>query len=83
VGTGTAGLLAPAAALDRVHRYPYEELGAQRGRAGVEPGRARALPGALRDPQDRAGEEADGAVRVVVSGSSQLLAAVHGATVPQ
>jgi hypothetical protein len=31
----------------------------------------------------RAGEAADEAVPVVVSGSSRLLAAVHGATVPR
>jgi dihydrofolate synthase/folylpolyglutamate synthase len=53
VGTGTAGLLAPAAALDRVHRYLDEELGTQRGRALVGPGRAGALLAALGDPQDR------------------------------
>jgi dihydrofolate synthase/folylpolyglutamate synthase len=41
------------AALDRVRRYLYEELGPQRGPAGVGLTRARALFGALGDPQDR------------------------------
>jgi dihydrofolate synthase/folylpolyglutamate synthase len=56
---GTAGLLPPAgapsspSALDRVHRYLYEELGPQRGPSGAGPARARALLGALGDPQDR------------------------------
>jgi dihydrofolate synthase/folylpolyglutamate synthase len=47
----------------------------------------RGIPSAVeRDPVlavGRAGEEADEAVPVVVSGSSRLLAAVHGATVPR
>jgi dihydrofolate synthase/folylpolyglutamate synthase len=53
--TGTAGVLsaAGAPARDRVHRYLYEELGPQRGPAGAGLGRARALFGALGDPQDR------------------------------
>jgi dihydrofolate synthase/folylpolyglutamate synthase len=41
------------AALDRIRRYLYEELGPQRGPAGVGLTRARALFGALGDPQDR------------------------------
>ena len=41
------------AALDRVRRYLYEELGPQRGPAGGGLTRARALFGALGDPQDR------------------------------
>lgn len=58
MSTGTAGLLSPAgthssrAALDRVHRYLYEELGPQRGPAGVGLARARALFGELGHPQD-------------------------------
>lgn len=57
--TGTVGLLSPAgapsssAALARVHRYLYEELGPQRGPAGVGLARARALFGGLGHPQDR------------------------------
>ena len=59
MSTGTAGLLPPAAApssraaLDRVRRYLYEELGPQQGPAGAGLVRARALFGALGDPQDR------------------------------
>ena len=59
MSTGTAGLSSPArapssrAALDRVRRYLYEELGPQRGPAGVGLARARALFGELGDPQDR------------------------------
>jgi len=41
------------AALDRVRRYLFDELGPQRGPAGVGLTRARALFGALGDPQDR------------------------------
>ncbi|MGY1661176.1 bifunctional folylpolyglutamate synthase/dihydrofolate synthase [Geodermatophilus sp. SYSU D00705] len=50
-----APVAAPAspAALERVHRYLYEELGPQRGPAGAGPTRARALFRALGDPQDR------------------------------
>jgi dihydrofolate synthase/folylpolyglutamate synthase len=59
MATGTAGLLSPTgapssrAALDRVRRYLYEELGPQRGPAGVGLARARALFGTLGYPQDR------------------------------
>ena len=59
MSTRTAGMLsatgAPSsrAALDRVRRYLYEELGPQRGPAGVGLTRARAFFGALGDPQDR------------------------------
>ncbi|WP_448623489.1 bifunctional folylpolyglutamate synthase/dihydrofolate synthase [Geodermatophilus sp. URMC 64] len=56
MSTGTATLLRTPlspAALDRVHRYLYEELGPQRGPAGVGLVRARALFDALGDPQDR------------------------------
>ena len=56
MSTGTATLLRTPpspAALDRVHRHLYEELGPQRGPAGVGLVRARALFGALGDPQDR------------------------------
>ncbi len=55
----STGLLSPAgapssrAALDRIHRYLYEELGPQRGPAGAGLARPRALFGALGDPQDR------------------------------
>ena len=48
-----AGAPASRATLDRVRRYLYEELGPQRGPAGVGLTRARALFGALREPQDR------------------------------
>jgi dihydrofolate synthase / folylpolyglutamate synthase len=60
MSTGAAGgLVAPvgvsssAAALDRVLRYLQEELGPQRGPAGVGLGRAHALFGRLGHPQDR------------------------------
>ena len=59
MSTGTAGLLSPAGALssravlDRVRRYLYEELGPQQGPAGAGLVRARALFGALGQPQDR------------------------------
>jgi dihydrofolate synthase/folylpolyglutamate synthase len=59
MSTRTAGLLSPAdppssrAALDRVHRYLYEELGPRCGSAGAGLARARALFGALGEPQDR------------------------------
>ncbi|MCV2489827.1 hypothetical protein OF117_10680 [Geodermatophilus sp. YIM 151500] len=77
--TGTAGLPAPVgaassrAALDRVRRYLYEELGPQRGPAGAGLARARALFGALGDPQDRfravhvAGTAGKGSVSTVVA----------------
>ena len=59
MGIGTVALPSPAgapasrAALDRVRRYLYEELGPQRGPGGAGLARARALFGALGDPQDR------------------------------
>ena len=59
MGIGTVALPSPAgapasrAALDRVRRYLYEELGPQRGPRGAGLARARALFGALGDPQDR------------------------------
>ena len=58
MSTGTADLSPPAgapsqAALDRVRRYLFEELGPQRGPAGAGLTRPRALFGALGDPQDR------------------------------
>jgi dihydrofolate synthase / folylpolyglutamate synthase len=79
MATGTAGLLSSAAepasraALDRVHRYLYEELGVQRGPAGVGLTRARALFGALGEPQDRfravhvAGTAGKGSVSTLVA----------------
>ncbi|ADB75499.1 bifunctional folylpolyglutamate synthase/dihydrofolate synthase [Geodermatophilus obscurus] len=59
MSTGTAELPPPAgapssrAALDRVRRYLFAELGPQRGPAGMGLARPRALFGALGDPQDR------------------------------
>ncbi|MGY1639020.1 bifunctional folylpolyglutamate synthase/dihydrofolate synthase [Geodermatophilus sp. SYSU D00742] len=59
MSTGTADPVPPAgatssgAALDRVHRYLYGELGPQRGPAGAGLDRARALLRVLGDPQDR------------------------------
>ncbi|MGY1624995.1 bifunctional folylpolyglutamate synthase/dihydrofolate synthase [Geodermatophilus sp. SYSU D00965] len=61
------------AALDRVLRYLLEELGPQRGPAGAGLARARALFGALGDPQDRfravhvAGTAGKGSVSTVVA----------------
>jgi dihydrofolate synthase/folylpolyglutamate synthase len=80
MSTGTAELSPPAgapssqAALDRVRRYLYEELGPQRGPAGAGLTRARALLGALGDPQDRfravhvAGTAGKGSVSTFVAG---------------
>ena len=59
MSTGTADRSPPAgapsaqAALDRVRRYLYEELGPQRGPAGAGLARPRALFSALGNPQDR------------------------------
>ena len=49
----SAGAPSSRAALDRVRRYLFAELGPQRGPAGVGLARPRALFGALGDPQDR------------------------------
>jgi dihydrofolate synthase/folylpolyglutamate synthase len=61
------------AALDRVRRYLYEELGPQRGAAGVGLSRALALFGELGHPQDRfravhvAGTAGNGSVSTFVA----------------
>lgn len=80
MSTGTADLSLPAgapsspAALDRVRRYLYEELGPQRGPAGAGLARPRALLGGLGDPQDRfravhvAGTAGKGSVSTFVAG---------------
>lgn len=80
MSTGTAelspraGTASSRVALDRVHRYLYEELGPQRGPAGAGLARPRALFGALDDPQDRfravhvAGTAGKGSVSTFVAG---------------
>src|SRR3954469_21983921 len=79
MSTGTGGVLSPPgapssrAALDRVRRYLCEELGPQRGPAGVGLTRARALFEALGGPQHRfrafrvAGTAGEGSVSPVVA----------------
>jgi hypothetical protein len=77
------------AALDRVRRYLYEELGPQRGPGGVGLTRARALfrapfPSDVdRSPSSAArlaAQETAAATPVVVSGSFHLLAVVAAGT---